>query len=110
MEVRRGSVDGDNSRRRRGDRQREGEGCQGGGASLGEEGRSVHATVWVCSSAGEPGFGASAWRREITMRKEGAAHAGNHARCGIVGDGARVGAAGAGEGTRAGARRCGRTP
>lgn len=74
------------ARQRRGDRQCEAEECQGGGASLGEEGRSVHAIVWVCSSASEPGFGVSAWRREITTRKEGAVGAGNHARRGIVGD------------------------
>lgn len=35
------------ARQRRGDRQCEAEECQGGGASLGEEGRSVHAIVWV---------------------------------------------------------------
>jgi hypothetical protein len=50
----------------------------GQGTSLGEEGRSVHTTVCACSSASEPRFGASTWRREITARKEGSVSAENH--------------------------------
>jgi hypothetical protein len=72
MEARRGSVDGDDSRQRWGDRQREAEGCRGGGASLGEEGRSVDAAVWLCSSAGEPGFGDNARHVRGRVRETGA--------------------------------------